>query len=463
MNIQTKPVTSDTIIAQCTPQGSGALALLRLSGTNAFTVGKKMANLASGKTLDHLKTHTIQYGWVVDTQGNHIDQVLFLIMHAPKTFTGENTLEITCHNNPFIIDAIIQQAIGHGARLAQPGEFTKQAVINNKLDILQAEAINELIHANTQQAMKQSLAQLQGSLSQHITDIESHLVKALALSEASFEFIEEDVSFDQQINEQLSKVSTAITTIHKQFDQQKQIRQGVRVAIIGTVNAGKSSLFNTLLGTQRAIVTSQAGTTRDTVEASIYYSGNYITLVDTAGLRKTNDAIEQEGINRSWNEAAQADIIFLVYDGSQNVSIQAQAIYQKILEHYPEKIIVIRNKADQANNTPNKLPIVKDMLSFSSKNGTGQQELHSLLVEKIAELTQHGTTPFLLNQRQYTLVCSVEKKVHEAYKLLKKDRIAHELLSYHLQQAIAELGQLSGKTIHEKMLNSVFSTFCVGK
>ena len=238
---------NDTIIAQCTPQGSGAIALLRLSGDNAFHIADTISKLPGNKIISTLPTHTIHYGWVVDKDGTHIDQVLFLLMRAPHTFTGDNTVEITCHNNPFIIQNIIQAALAAGARLAQEGEFSRRAVHNNKIDIVQAEAINDLIHANTQLALKQSLSQLEGSFSHWITTIEKQLIKALALSDASFEFLdEENMEFSLQIKEIIDSVLTTINSLKSTFNQQQQIRNGIRIAIIGSVNAGKSSLFNAL-------------------------------------------------------------------------------------------------------------------------------------------------------------------------------------------------------------------------
>ena len=220
-------------------------------------------------------------------------------MRSPKTFTGQDTVEITCHNNQFIIEEIINLAIANGARLAQQGEFTKRAVFNGKIDLVQAEAINELIHAQTQLALKQSLAQLTGSFSHCLASLEKELLKALALSEASFEFLDEEMDFAPQIQALISSLQNTITGIKKTFNQQQQIRQGIRIAIIGSVNAGKSSLFNALLNQDRAIVSAIAGTTRDAIEAGVYTKGNYWTLVDTAGLRQTHDIIEQEGIKRS--------------------------------------------------------------------------------------------------------------------------------------------------------------------
>src|SRR3990172_1810525 len=368
-------ISNEPIIAQCTPQGSGAIALLRLSGDNAFAVADVISALPGNKKISSQATHTIHYGFVVDADGNHIDQVLLLVMHAPHTFTGDDTVEITCHNNPFIVQNILSTAINAGARLAQEGEFSRRAVLNNKIDIVQAEAINDLIHANTQLALKQSLSQLEGSFTQWIASIEKQLIKALALSEASFEFLdEENMEFNLQIKEIIEHVLATSNNLKTTFNQQQQIRSGIRIAIIGSVNAGKSSLFNALLNAERAIVTNIAGTTRDAIEAGLYKNGNYWTLIDTAGLRTTNDIIEQLGIKRSHEEAHKADIIVLVFDGSQKLSTAETAVYQQLLNDYHDKIIIITNKSDLPQH-PN--AVIQNNKAYSA-NSSDKNSIHTI-------------------------------------------------------------------------------------
>jgi tRNA modification GTPase len=448
----------NSIIAQCTPQASGALALIRLSGSSAIEIADNFARVQSGTSLRDAKTHTIHYGWVVDQNGKHIDQVLFLLMHAPRTFTGQDTIEITCHNNPFIIEQIISLAIKFGARMATAGEFTQRAVANEKIDLLQAEAINELIHANTEIGLKQSLAQLEGSFSSWFVSIEKQLVKALALSEASFEFIdEENLEFSAQIKKSLEHVQETIKKLQAQFDQQKQIREGVRIAIIGSVNAGKSSLFNALLGSNRAIVTPIAGTTRDAIEAGLYKNGSYWTLIDTAGLRETKDEIEQQGIERSFKEAESADIILLVVDAARELSAQETEIYTQLLAQHPNKIITIASKADlpQLNN------FAQRALKISSTEKVGLKEVEQKIQEKIDALFAHVDSPFLLNKRQFNILASANEKLRTILPLL--DDPQFEIISYHLNDLLSDLSQLTGKSISEAGMEAVFREFCVGK
>ncbi len=450
----------ETIIAQCTPQGSGALALLRLSGIDAINIATNMSVLASKKKLLNVPTHTIHYGKIVDENNACIDQVLFLLMREPQTFTGQNTVEITCHNNPFIIEQIISRAIASGARLAKEGEFTKRAVLNDKIDLIQAEAINELIHANTQMSLKHSLAQLQGSFSHWVDTLTKNLLKALALCEASFEFIDEEITFDKQIIDIINNTCVTIDAIKKTFDKQQHIRTGIRIAILGSVNAGKSSLFNALLDKERAIVTNIAGTTRDVIEAGLYKNGNYWTVIDTAGLRQTDDIIEQEGVKRSFEQAQLADIIVLVFDSSRLLTTSEQKVYTQLLTDYTQKIIPVYNKVDKMHAQYKKNQ--SDYIALSTKTNQGLETLECQIQKKIDSLFQEVASPFLLNQRQFNLLLGLEKKLHVLTDLFSHE-MHYELISYHLQDALSLFTELTGKTISEQGMDAVFREFCVGK
>jgi tRNA modification GTPase len=446
----------ETIIAQCTPTGSGALALIRLSGESAITIADSFAHLGSRKKLIDCKSHTIHYGSIIDQNGHPIDQVLFLVFKKPHTFTGENTIEITCHNNPFIIEQIITQAIKRGARIAQRGEFARRAFLNGKIDLIQAEAINDLIHANTEQALKKSLAQIQGSLSNWIQSIQTELLKARAYCEASFEFIDEEIEFAPHIKENITSILTTISHLKKSFDQQNQIREGIRIAFLGTVNAGKSSLFNALLGKNRAIVTNIAGTTRDVIEAGLYRDGNYWTLVDTAGLRTTDDMIEQQGIERSFDEAQKADIIILVRDASQTLSPPEHQTYIQLLKQYSSKIIEVSNKAD--------LAILSDKaVATSISNPESIKQLECAIQKKVSVILDAADSPYLLNKRQFNILMSLEKQLDVINQMMNQGNIAYELLSYELKLALEIISELTGKSVDEAGMNMIFKEFCVGK
>lgn len=450
----------ETIIAQTTPSGRGAIALIRLSGADAFKITDAIAQLPHDKKISSVATHTIHFGFVVDN-GKNIDHVLFFVMHAPKTFTGQNTVEISCHNNPFIIQAIIAQALRHGARIAQPGEFTKRAYLNKKIDLIQAEAINELICAHTQQALQKSLAQLQGSFSHWLADIEQQLIHALALTQASFEFIEEEnITFDQQIQAIIAAVLNNIAIIEQSYSHQQHIKDGIRIALLGAVNAGKSSLFNTLIKHDRAIVTDIAGTTRDVIEAGVYRDSFYATYIDTAGLRQTADIIEQEGIKRSWQQAQKADIIILVIDGARSLTEQERTIYHDLLNQYKQKIILVATKSDiaQPQRTFDDTPV----LAISTVTQEHIPTLEQAIALKAQQLLESGDAPFLVNQRQFSLLLQLKNDLEQILKLTT-DTIDYEIVAVHLKDALERLTELTGKTITERSVDTIFQEFCVGK
>lgn len=455
------PKGTRTIIALSTPPGMGALSLFRVSGPEALMIADRLSLLPSGKKISEQKSHTIQMGWIVNEAGEHIDQVMFAVMRAPNTFTGEDTVEITTHNNPFIGDALIKAALEKGAHLAQRGEFTRQAVENGKINLLQAEGINELLCAQTELALKKSLAQLEGSLSHWIVKLEEEILLALTLSEASFEFLEEERSFSEQIKELLIKLLANIDWAKKNYDMRKQLREGLRIALIGTTNAGKSSLFNRLLKAERAIVTPIEGTTRDTIEATIPHQGVSWTLIDTAGIRFTEDSIEQEGIKRSLFEAQKADLILLVVDQTRPLEESIITSYKHLVHDYQKKIIVITSKIDLPQKI--QLDLGLPTIPVDTIRGKGIERVEAAIKAKGATLLGQAEAPFLINQRHYVLLLELEKKITTCLDLLSMRTIHYELVSYHLRDSLEELTQLMGKSINEAVLDKVFSEFCIGK
>lgn len=455
------------IVAQCTPSGSGAIALLRVSGPDSIKCIAQCSLLSSKKLLQDVVTHTIHHGWVVINNQEMLDEVMFIVMHAPRTFTGETTVEITCHNNQFIIEAIIQRIIACGARLAHNGEFSRQAVLNNKMDIIQAEAINDLINAHSQEALKRSLAQVQGSLSSWLQLIEKDLLKALALCEASFEFLEEDMDFSEQLKNSLTTVLTTLKHLTNNA-QQNHMREGIKIAIIGSVNAGKSSLFNALLGKNRAIVTPIAGTTRDVIEASFYHDGLYWTFIDTAGLRQTDDVIEQEGIKKSHQEAAVADLVLLVVDSSRTITPEEFIVYQNLIEKFQDKIIKVKNKTDivlekeNYNLNDKFIKLFSDALLVNNKNQDAINALKASIALFVNKLINDNNCPFLLNKRQLTLLSTCQLELESLLCLFEKT-LEYELVAHHLKNILETLSELTGRSINEKMLDTIFKEFCVGK
>lgn len=456
-SIITTPDHEHVIIAHCTPVGKGAIALIRLSGSNTIPIVDHIARLTSQKKLCEAISHTIHHGIIVNNANEIVDQVLFLVMKGPKTFTGQDCIEITCHNNPFIIEEIISLAIANGARLAQPGEFAQRAVLNNKIDLLQAEAIHDLVHANSTIALKRSLGQLQGTLSAWMIELEKLLLKIMSLCEVTFEFVDEDMGFDSEIRSLLNEAITMITQTCQSFNQQKHIREGVRIALIGSVNTGKSSLFNALLEKNRAIVADLAGTTRDVIEAGCYHNGVYWTLIDTAGIRETDNIVERLGIEKSFEQAHLADIILLVFDGARPLTIAEKEIYHALQEQYDNKIILVCNKIDLKESIliPNSHPI-------SVTTGTGITLLRQLLETKINTLLNAGDSPFMLNKRQYTHLVAMHEHLTTLI-ALTQGTIEYEIISYYIRILLVDLAQCVGRTINEQCLDSIFRDFCIGK
>jgi tRNA modification GTPase len=450
-----------TIVALCTPQGAGALGLIRLSGNNVFDIVDSMSKLANHKKLSLQPTHSITYGWVIDQHHQPIDQVLFLVMHAPKTFTGQDVVEITCHNNPFLIERIIDRALECGARLAGKGEFTARAVLLGKLDLLQAEALNDLIHAQTCESLKYSLAQLSGSLSHIIAEIETSVLEILAFCEGSFEFLDEEMEFGFEISQKIETLITKIQSLLITYPKQQLIKEGIKIALIGSVNAGKSSLFNALLEKNRAIVTPIPGTTRDSIEAGIFRDSQFFTLIDTAGIRKTNDVIEQHGIDRSFEQAAHADIILLVIDLSTPWSDETTQAYQQIFQKHASNIILVQNKIDLELVQKNNFVIATIQVCTTQPDTI--KKLYDAILAKTKILKDSDQITCLLNKRQYDLLAHFLKNLQLILPMVQKRKVDYELVSHQLRQALQNLSEMTGRNVSQKAFDKVFDTFCVGK
>lgn len=448
------------IIAQTTPIGSGAIAMLRLSGEGVCEIVDHHARLGGDKKLATVDSHTVHVGTMHDGD-RLIDHVMFIVMRAPKTFTGEDVIEITCHNNQFIVEDIINVMLRRGVRLAQRGEFAQRAFMHGKIDLIQAESINDLIHASNQHILKHSLAQVRGSFSQELRAIEQQLLQVFMLSEASFEFLDDEIDFKEQIKPLVKNLRDRIQEMTRSSMQQGHIREGIRIALLGSVNAGKSSLFNALIKKERAIVTPVAGTTRDVIEAGVYTPDAYITYIDTAGIRQTDDIVEQEGIRRSLEEAQKADIIVLVVDAARTMTDQENSFYQKILNDYQKKTLLVFNKADQKIELP--LLDYNEYYQVAAQTGFGIAALEQALHHRIQQLMDTGATSFLLNKRQHGLLVQVGQQLEEVDKLLYAPSLHYEILSLHIKDALAHVSELTGKTISEMGMDAIFREFCVGK
>ncbi len=464
MTVITTSNDTQPIVACCTARGSGAIALIRLSGIGALMIGDRIAQLPSGMLISTVPTHTIHYGFVADAHGNKIDTVLFLVMQGPRTFTGQDTVEITVHNNIFLINAIIDSALTAGARLAEPGEFSKRAVLAGKMDLIQAEALHEFIQAGTMQSLKASYAQLSGNLSREVVLLEKKLLHTLSLSNASFEFIEEEgIEFGISIRILIAEIRTDTNRLLAQIPLQKQLKEGTRIALVGSVNAGKSSLFNAILGVKRAIVTPIAGTTRDVIESHLYRHGEHHTLIDTAGIRATDDIIEQHGIERSEQEAAHADIVIVVIDSTRSMCRDEMALYNRLIAAYPQKTIIASTKIDLPAGKAHgytAAEIISVPVSIHRPDTIAQlmTTIDTLRATKI----QAGEMTYLLNERQIRLLQELAEKL-DTIEATIAIKIEYEIFSHHVQDALATLSELTGKSVLEASMDTIFKEFCIGK
>jgi tRNA modification GTPase len=457
---------TDYIVAQCTPHGKGAIALLRFTGSQIKKFLCNAVELKSNIQLSETKSHTIHFGTFYDPiNKNPIDFVLFLVMDAPRTFTGEDTIEITCHNNPFIISEIIRVFCSLGGRIAKPGEFTRLAYENKKIDLLQAEAIHDLICAQNELETKAALSQLDGSLSKEINQIQDKIVRITAWAQANFEFLDEERDFTDSILKQVNEVIESINSLLKDFLESQKIKEGIQISLIGKTNVGKSSLFNTLLNKEKAIVTSIEGTTRDSLESSLYKNGLFYTLVDTAGIRESEDIIEREGIDRAKKKAQEADLILLIIDLESPLNQIDKDFYKNLYSIYKNKIILIGNKIDISTIENKKFvkSLSPDHIFISAKYKTGITELFEKIDIQINYLSNKKKLPYLINIRHKSELDTLLNQLIIIKELISKPMIYYELVIAHLHESLIHLSGLTGKSITEETLDMVFKEFCVGK
>ena len=459
--------TDDTIAAIATPLGEGGLAVLRLSGPQALAVAEKCF-LPVGKSSSPpsvAPTHTIQFGKIV-RGGNVIDEVLLAVMRAPRTFTREDTVEISCHGGLLPAKLVLDTLLAAGARLAEPGEFTKRAFLNGRLDLAQAEAVADLIHARTELALAAANEQLAGKLSQRINRLRDDLMLTLAHVEAHLDFPDEDISPDtkRQLLQRLEDGLAFMDELLRTANEGQILRHGIRAAIIGRPNAGKSSLLNQLLGRDRAIVSPIAGTTRDTIEETANIRGLPVVFIDTAGLRDARDEIEEEGIRRSRETLAQAEFILHVLDASEPLTAADE---KHLAEFAGKKRILVRNKTD----LPAKLVLPAVLtaqpgtlhLELSCLSGQGVEALKDAIKSLVwAGKIEAEMLQVAINSRHQDALNRARATARLATEALLAGATL-ELVAMDLRIAANAVGEIVGKTTTEDLLDSIFSAFCIGK
>lgn len=459
----------DTIAAVATPAGRGSIAGLRVSGPLAFQTVAKL--LPSGKSLAEFVPHRSHLIWIASIEGKRLDQVTLICYPGPKSYTGEDVVEIFCHGGTLAPGMILEQLCAAGCRLAEPGEFTKRAVLNHKLDLIQAEAIAEIIDAESPAYLQNVVGQLEGAFSRQVSELRQRLLHACALLELGLDFSEEDVEFADrtQLQTELARLDEMIIRLLTGFERGQALKDGWKLAIIGKPNVGKSSLMNALLRHERVIVSPIPGTTRDTVEERIRLGGHLFRLVDTAGIRQHGDAIEQIGIERSRRAAREADIIIFVTDNSMAADYEDQVIADTCRTRAASSgllgILHICNKADLPES-PLTFRFQHEqviMIKTSAQTGAGIDAVENALVELVIKRNSPQTREvYCVNLRQRLCLENARDALRTAQQSLQND-LSAEFVAVDLREVIYQLGLLIGDVTTEDILGEIFANFCIGK
>ena len=454
----------DTIAAIATAMSSSGIGIVRISGDEAFDIIKKIYIGKNQKDLSKVKSHTIHYGYIVD--GNEtIDEVLVMIMKGPHSFTGENTVEIDCHGGVYVVKRILETVIKYGARPAEPGEFTKRAFLNGRLDLSQAEAVIDVINSKNEYALKSSVSQLKGNVQRKIKEIREEIIYHTAFIETALDD-PEHISVDgygEKLKVTVDKLLEELEVLIKSSDNGRIMKEGIKTVILGKPNAGKSSLLNVLVGEDRAIVTDIAGTTRDVLEEAIQLNGISLNIMDTAGIRDTEDVVEKIGVDKAKSYANEADLVIYVVDASRELDENDFHIIHMIQD---KKAVVLLNKSDLDTVVTEdmiKSYMDKPILSISAKEESGIKELEDTL----KDMFFHGEISF--NDEVYITNIHHKTALQDAYDSLVKVNVSIEnnmpedFYSIDLLDAYESLGSITGETIGEDLVNEIFSKFCMGK
>ncbi len=465
----------DVIAAIATPIGEGGIAVIRISGKNAFDVADR--GFRGKIRLRDAQSHTVHYGQHLDHGGMVIDEVLASVFRAPSSYTAEDVVEMSCHGGVYVTRKLLESVIANGARLAEPGEFTKRAFLNGRIDLSQAEAVADLIKSQSEQGRKSSLIQLQGSLSKKINDLVDKLVRICCLIELELDFVEENISFTntENLQEELISIRSELESLVLSFIHGRLHRDGVKVVLVGRPNAGKSSLLNALLDQNRAIVTEVPGTTRDVIEECIVLEGMLFRLIDTAGLRPTEDIVEKEGVRRTREQIKNADVCLYVVDISKEDNGDDAKFIKEVKnikngELFSE--IFIGNKIDLVNNSNHSRPrmgVLEEQFAMkgvavSALKGIGIENISKMLVATSAQNTFNlaDNSVTVTNQRHKLALLDAVKSLNLALHSLEGN-MSGEVTAVDIRGAVDSLGLIVGKVTTDDILNNIFSKFCIGK
>jgi tRNA modification GTPase len=451
----------DTIVALATPQGIGAIGVIRVSGKNTFPI---LNALFPSKDLSAQASHTLHVGYLKD--GDQIlDEVVLSLFKGPKSYTGEDVIEISCHGSPFIQEQVIGAITKQGARLAKPGEFTQRAFLNGKLDLAQAESVADLIASNTEASRKTALNNMRGGFSSDLKQLREQLIRFSAMIELELDFSQEDVEFAdrKELKALIAELHHSTQQLIRSFSLGNVIRNGVQVAIIGKPNAGKSTLLNVLLNENRAIVSDIAGTTRDTIEEIININGILFRLVDTAGIREhTTDVIEQIGVEKSLEKMNASDIVLYLFDINNTAVEELQAFEQSLKDKHIQYLLVA-NKIDTAD--PGKVNVITHLPSaifISAKSMTGIDILKQALTQKAISGDVNTEATIVTNARHHDALLKLSQSLEEVQSGIDS-QIPGDLLALDIRQCLHYLGLITGEITNEDQLDFIFSKFCIGK
>ena len=452
----------DTIAAVATPPGEGGIAVVRISGPDAEEIGGTIFSRNNG-TKGRLKSHTLYHGRVRDPRSDAVlDEVLLTVMRKPRSYTGETVVEVHCHGGAFLAREILRLILSQGARHAEPGEFTKRAFLNGRLDLAQAEAVLDLIQARTQKGVSLAVTQVEGGISGWVGAMRSSLLDCMVQVEAAIDFPEDEMELLQrdQLAQRISEFREEINAILDTYEWCRLHREGARVCICGRPNVGKSSLLNTLIGEERVIVTPTPGTTRDVVEESLNLGGLPVVLWDTAGMRETDNQVERIGVELSKRYIDKADLVMLVLDGSNELTAEDESLLRKI----DNKMMVVLNKDDLPTKLDRKAlkPFhTAGIYSVSAKLGSGIEELKNGLRETLLGVNVEASI-VITNLRHKSALIRCERALNNAQVSLSEKQSA-EFVAVDLNDAKEALEEITGKIHNEELLEHIFSQFCIGK
>ncbi|MGL4742185.1 MAG: tRNA uridine-5-carboxymethylaminomethyl(34) synthesis GTPase MnmE [Sarcina sp.] len=454
----------DTIAAIATALGEGGIAIIRVSGSESQKIVDKIFKSANGQDIFSMKPYTMRYGHIIDSENNIIDEVIVSFMKGPRSFTAEDTIEINCHGGVISTNAVLQEVIKAGARLAEPGEFTKRAFLNGRIDLSQAEAVMDIITAKTELSMKSAMRQSEGRLSKEINRLRKDTLDVLALIEYAVDFTEDEEEVDPSINidvkNGVEKLISEVDGLIKSADEGKLIRDGLSIAIVGKPNVGKSSLLNVLLNERRAIVTDIAGTTRDVIEEYINLDGIPVRIIDTAGIRETEDVVEKIGVEKSKEKIDEADLVVFMLDTSRVLDDEDMEIINYIKE---KKYIVLLNKVDLERKIDDAaIAELSNKIEISAKENLGIDVLKAKIKDLFFSGNIDTESLIVTNTRHKQALYRAIENLESGLDGINRNEFL-DLVSIYVMSALKALGEITGAEVEEDLVNKIFMEFCCGK